>query len=85
LGRSEHSERKLATVLFADLAGSTALADEQDARALHAALSMQRRLESMFGSDLALRIDVNTEKPWSAEPAQTARKTLRRFRKLAAG
>ncbi len=26
----EHSERKLATVLFADLAGSTALADDQD-------------------------------------------------------
>jgi class 3 adenylate cyclase len=105
---SEHSERKLATVLFADLAGSTALADDQDPertrarlerfydamaeeiqaaggtvekfvgdavmaafgapealedhaeRALHAALSMQRRLESMFGSELALRIGVNT-------------------------
>jgi class 3 adenylate cyclase len=27
---SDHSERKLATVLFADLAGSTALADDQD-------------------------------------------------------
>jgi class 3 adenylate cyclase/tetratricopeptide (TPR) repeat protein len=100
----DRSERKLATVLFADLAGSTALADEQDPertrarlerfydamtaeieaaggavekfagdavmaafgapealedhaeRALHAALSMQRRLES----GLALRIGVNT-------------------------
>jgi class 3 adenylate cyclase len=97
-------ERKLATILFADLAGSTALADEQDPertrarlerfydamaaeiqtaggtvekfagdavmaafgapealedhaeRALHTALSMQRRLES----GLTLRIGVNT-------------------------
>jgi class 3 adenylate cyclase len=97
-------ERKLATILFADLAGSTALADEQDPertrarlerfydamaeeiraaggtiekfagdavmaafgapealedhaeRALHAALSMQRRLEE----GLALRVGVNT-------------------------
>jgi class 3 adenylate cyclase len=97
-------ERKLATILFADLAGSTALAPEQDPertrlrlerfydamaeeirgaggtiekfagdavmaafgapealedhaeRALHAALSMQRRLEQ----GLALRVGVNT-------------------------
>lgn len=97
-------ERKLATILFADLAGSTALAAEQDPertrlrlerfydamaeeirgaggtiekfagdavmaafgapealedhaeRALHAALSMQRRLEQ----GLALRVGVNT-------------------------
>ena len=101
-------ERKLATVLFADLVGSTALADSQDAertrallnrfynamaaeiadtggtvekfagdavmaafgapaaqedhaeRALHAALSMQRRLEELFGGELSLRIGVNT-------------------------
>jgi class 3 adenylate cyclase len=101
---ADRSERKLATVLFADLAGSTALADEQDPertrarlerfydamqveieaaggtiekfagdsvmaafgapealedhaeRALHAALSMQRRLER----GLAIRIGVNT-------------------------
>src|SRR5881396_1991337 len=101
-------ERKLATVLFADLAGSTALADEQDPertrvrlerfydamsaeietaggtvekfagdavmaafgapealedhaeRALHAALSMQRGLASVFEGALALRIGVNT-------------------------
>ena len=101
-------ERKLATVLFADLAGSTALAGEQDPertrarlerfyeamtaeiaaaggtiekfagdavmaafgapdafedhaeRALHAALSMQRRLEHEFAGALALRIGVNT-------------------------
>jgi class 3 adenylate cyclase len=100
----DRSERKLATVLFADLVGSTAAADEQDPertrarlerfydamtaeieaaggtiekfagdavmaafgapealedhaeRALHAALSMQRRLEG----GLALRIGVNT-------------------------
>ena len=102
------SERKLATVLFADLAGSTALADEQDPertrarlerfydamsaeieaaggtvekfagdavmaafgapgaledhaeRALHTALSMQRRLDAVFAGALSLRIGVNT-------------------------
>jgi class 3 adenylate cyclase len=101
-------ERKLATVLFADLVGSTELGGSQDPertratltrfydlmaaeieeaggtvekfagdavmaafgapaahedhaeRALHAALSMQRRLEEMFGESLALRIGVNT-------------------------
>jgi class 3 adenylate cyclase/tetratricopeptide (TPR) repeat protein len=100
-------ERKLATVLFADLIGSTELGEQDpertralldrfydamaaeiesaggtvekfvgDAvmavfgaplaledhaeRALHAALSMQRRLEELFGEWLALRIGVNT-------------------------
>jgi class 3 adenylate cyclase len=101
-------EKKLATVLFADLVGSTALADSQDAertrallnrfydamsaeiadtggtvekfvgdavmaafgapaaqedhaeRALHAALSMHRRLDELFDGALALRIGVNT-------------------------
>jgi class 3 adenylate cyclase/tetratricopeptide (TPR) repeat protein len=101
-------ERKLATVLFADLVGSTELASSQDPertrvllnrfydamaaeityaggtvekfvgdavmaafgapaaledhaeRALHAALSMQRRLEELFGDSLSLRIGVNT-------------------------
>lgn len=101
-------ERKLATVLFADLVGSTELAGSQDPertrallnrfydamaaeiddaggtvekfvgdavmaafgapaaqedhaeRALHAALSMQRRLEELFGDVLSLRIGVNT-------------------------
>ena len=101
-------ERKLATVVFADLVDSTALAGSQDPertratldrfydamaaeiqgaggtvekfagdavmaafgapaavedhaeRALHAALAMQRRLASLFGDALALRIGVNT-------------------------
>jgi class 3 adenylate cyclase len=100
-------ERKLATVLFADLVGSTqlgaqdpertravldrfydAMAAEVEAaggtvekfvgdavmaafgapaaqedhaeRALHAALAMRRRLEELFGDELALRIGVNT-------------------------
>ena len=101
-------ERKLATVLFADLVGSTALAGEQDPertravldrfydamaaeigaaggtvekfvgdavmaafgapaaledhaeRALHAALAMQRRLADLFGTELSMRIGVNT-------------------------
>jgi class 3 adenylate cyclase len=101
-------ERKRATVLFADLVGSTQLADSQDAertrallnrfydamaeqivdaggtiekfigdavvaafgapvaqedhadRALDAALSMQRTLQSIFGEQLKLRIGVNT-------------------------
>ncbi len=105
-GSSE--ERKLATVLFADLVGSTELAGSQDPertrallnrfydamaaeitetggtvekfvgdavvaafgvpaaqedhaeRALHTALSMQRRLDELFGGELALRIGVNT-------------------------
>ncbi len=102
------SERKLASILFADLVGSTALGGSQDPertraqlesfydsmaaeiveaggtvekfvgdavmaafgapaayedhaeRALHAALSMQRQLEQLFGSALSLRIGVNT-------------------------
>jgi class 3 adenylate cyclase len=101
-------ERKLATVLFADLVASTALASGEDPertrvlldrfydamaaevedaggtvekfvgdavmaafgvpaahedhaeRALHAAFSMRRRLEELFGAGLALRIGVNT-------------------------
>ncbi|HEX6700498.1 MAG TPA: adenylate/guanylate cyclase domain-containing protein [Gaiellaceae bacterium] len=101
-------ERKLATVLFADLVGSTELADDQDPertravldrfydamaaeiegaggtvekfagdavmaafgapaahedhpeRALHAALSMRHRLDTLFEGRLALRIGVNT-------------------------
>ena len=101
-------ERKVATVLFADLVGSTELAGAQDPertralldrfyeamaaeietaggtvekfagdavmaafgapqaheddaeRALHAALSMRRRLGELFGDALALRIGVNT-------------------------
>jgi class 3 adenylate cyclase len=106
--RSALEERKLATVLFADLVGSTALAGSQDPertrallnrfydamsaeieeaggtvekfvgdavmaafgapaaqedhaeRALHAALSMQRRLGELFGDVLSLRVGVNT-------------------------
>jgi class 3 adenylate cyclase/tetratricopeptide (TPR) repeat protein len=105
---ADRSERKLTTVLFADLAGSTTLADEQDPertrvrlerfydamtaeieaaggtiekfagdavmaafgapealedhaeRALHTALSMQRRLDAVFDGELSLRIGVNT-------------------------
>jgi class 3 adenylate cyclase len=101
-------ERKLATVLFADLVGSTELGDSQDPertramldrfydamaaeieraggtlekfagdavmaafgapaaqedhaeRALHSALSMQRRLAELFDGRLALRVGVNT-------------------------
>src|SRR5438105_8242895 len=101
-------ERKVATVLFADLVGSTELGASQDPertramlerfyaamaaevsaaggtvekfagdavmaafgapaayedhaeRALHAALSMQRQLEALFGTDLVLRIGANT-------------------------
>jgi class 3 adenylate cyclase len=101
-------ERKVATILFADLVGSTELAGSQDPertravlnrfydamaaeisdaggtvekfvgdavmaafgapaaledhaeRALHAALSMQRRLDELFGDTLSLRIGVNT-------------------------
>ncbi len=101
-------ERKLATVLFADLVGSTALGERSDPersrallerfydamaaeielaggtvekfagdavmaafgapaaledhaeRALHSALAMQRRLAELFGSELQLRIGVNT-------------------------
>src|SRR6059058_294925 len=106
--RPSVEERKLATVLFADLVGSTALGGSQDPertratldrfyeamaaeiesaggtiekfagdavmaafgapaaqedhpeRALHAALSMRHRLETLFGGRLALRIGVNT-------------------------
>ena len=109
-------ERKLATVLFADLVGSTEMAGAQDAertrallnrfydamaaeiadaggtiekfigdavvaafgapvaqedhadRALHAALSMGRTLEQMFGDTLRLRIGVNTGDVVVGEP-----------------
>ena len=109
-------ERKLATVLFADLVGSTAMAGAQDAertrvrlnrfydamageiaeaggtiekfigdavvaafgapvaqedhaaRALHAALSMQRTLADIFGDGLRLRIGVNTGDVVAGEP-----------------
>lgn len=108
LAPGHEEERKLATVLFADLVGSTELASAQDPertrallerfydamaveieaaggtvekyagdavmaafgvpqsheddaeRALHAALSMQRRFDDLFGDALALRIGVNT-------------------------
>ena len=111
-------ERKLATVLFADLVGSTELADSQDPertrallnrfydamaaeiegaggtvekfvgdavmaafgapaaqedhaeRALHAALSMQRRLEELFGDSLSLRIGVNTGEVVVGQPRE---------------
>ena len=111
-------ERKLATVLFADLAGSTELADSQNPertrallnrfydamaaeiegaggtvekfvgdavmaafgapagqedhaeRALHAALSMQRRLEELFGDSLSLRIGVNTGEVVVGQPRE---------------
>jgi class 3 adenylate cyclase len=107
-GAAPSEERKLATVVFADLVGSTELGGSQDPertralldrfydamaaeieraggtvekfagdavmaafgapaaqedhaeRALHASLSMQRRLEEVFGDTLALRIGVNT-------------------------
>jgi class 3 adenylate cyclase len=107
-GAVASEERKLATVVFADLVGSTELGASQDPertralldrfydamaaeidraggtvekfigdavmaafgapaaqedhaeRALHAALSMQRRLRELFGDKLALRIGVNT-------------------------
>ena len=105
--RPASEERKLATILFADLVGSTQLGEQDpertralldrfydamaaeiestggtvekfigDAvvaafgaplayedhaeRALHSALSMQRRLAELFGDELALRIGVNT-------------------------
>jgi class 3 adenylate cyclase len=106
-GQREH-ERKLATIIFADLVGSTELAGSTDPermrgllerfydamaqeinaaggtvekfagdavmavfgaptaledhaeRALHVALSMQRRMSDLFGDRLALRIGVNT-------------------------
>jgi class 3 adenylate cyclase len=106
--RPAAEERKLATVLFADLVGSTELGASQDPertrmlldrfydamaaevegaggtvekfagdavmaafgvpaaqedhaeRALHCALSMQRRLRELFGDELALRIGVNS-------------------------
>jgi class 3 adenylate cyclase len=107
-GPSASEERKVATVVFGDLVGSTELGGSQDPertrvlldrfydamaaeiegaggtvekfvgdavmaafgapaaqedhgeRALHAALSMQRRLEELFGDELALRIGVST-------------------------
>src|SRR5712692_3969546 len=107
-GAAGSDERKVATILFADLTGSTALADGDDPervrarlerfyeamegeiafaggtvekfagdavmavfgvpaaqedhaeRALHAALAMQRRLQEVFGGELALQIGVNS-------------------------
>jgi len=55
-------ERKVATVLFADLAafGAPAAYEDRTERALHTALSMQRRLDALFDGRLQLRIGVNT-------------------------
>jgi class 3 adenylate cyclase len=117
-GTAAVDERKLATVLFADLVGSTARADKEDPervrlrlerfyeamtdeiertggtvekfagdsvmaafgapaaledhaeRALHAALGMQRRLGSLFGDDLQLRIGVNTGEVVVGQPRE---------------
>ena len=114
----DHSERKLATVLFADLVDSTAAAGEQDPertrarlerfydamsaeieeaggtvekfagdavmaafgapealedhaeRALHTALAMQRRLETVFAGELSLRIGVNTGEVVAGRPRE---------------
>ncbi len=111
-------ERKVATVLFADLVGSTELGGSQDPertramlerfydamaaetvaaggtiekfagdaimaafgapaafedhaeRALHAALSMRRRLESLFGGALELRVGVNTGEVMVGRPRE---------------
>jgi class 3 adenylate cyclase len=111
-------ERKLATVLFADLVGSTELGAAQDPertralldrfydamaaevegaggtvekfagdavmaafgvptaqedhaeRALHCALSMQRRLNELFGEELSLRIGVNTGEVIAGRPRE---------------
>jgi class 3 adenylate cyclase/tetratricopeptide (TPR) repeat protein len=111
-------ERKLATVLFADLVGSTELGASQDPertralldrfydamaaevegaggtvekfagdavmaafgvptahedhaeRALHCALSMQRRLHELFGDELSLRIGVNTGEVLAGRPRE---------------
>ncbi len=111
-------ERKLVTVLFADLVGSTALAEDEDPervrarldrfyeamaeeiertggtvekfagdavmaafgapaaledhaeRALHAALAMHRRLGELFGTELSLRIGVNTGEVVVARPRE---------------
>jgi class 3 adenylate cyclase len=114
---SRIGERKVATVLFADLVGSTELGEQDpertralldrfydaiaaeivgsggtvekfvgDAvmaafgvpaaqedhaeRALHAALSMRRRVEESFGDTLALRIGVNTGNVVAARPRE---------------
>jgi class 3 adenylate cyclase len=111
-------ERKLATVLFADLVGSTELGASQDPertralldrfydamsaevegaggtvekfagdavmaafgvpvahedhaeRALHCALSMQRRLQELFADELSLRIGVNTGEVIAGQPRE---------------
>jgi class 3 adenylate cyclase len=111
-------ERKLATVLFADLVGSTELGAAQDPertrallgrfydamaaeveraggtvekfagdavmavfgapaaqedhaeRALHCALSMQRRMQELFGDELSLRIGVNTGEVIVGQPRE---------------
>lgn len=118
MSEADRSERKLATVLFADLVGSTALAGEQDPertraalerfyaamseeieaaggtiekfagdavmaafgapealedhaeRALHTALSMQRRLQALFDGVVALRIGVNTGEVVVGQPRE---------------
>ena len=112
----DHSERKLASVMFADLVDSTAAAGEQDPertrarlerfydamsaeiaaaggtvekfagdavmaafgapealedhaeRALHTALAMQRRLQTVFAGQLSLRIGVNTGEVVAGRP-----------------
>ena len=64
----DRSERKLATVLFADLAGSTALADEQDPERTRARLVREfDRLEELLGDDEWMKRQI-----WFSLPAAAA-------------
>jgi len=115
-GAAGSDERKVATILFADLTGSTALGHGDDPervrarlerfydamageitlaggtvekfagdavmavfgvpaaqedhaeRALHAALAMRRRLQEVFGDELAMRIGVNSGEVVAGSP-----------------
>src|SRR2546430_17543606 len=63
-GRLEKFAGDAAMAVF----GAPAAQEDHAERALHAALSMQRRLSELFGSTLQLRIGVNTGEVVVGEP-----------------
>ena len=68
-GAGERSRSSSATPSWRR-SGRPAAQEDHAERALHAALSMQRRLEELFGDSLSLRIGVNTGEVVVGQPRE---------------
>src|SRR5437762_7556687 len=60
IGRAGGTVEKFAGDAVMAVFGAPAALEDHAERALHAALAMRRRLQSLFGEELGLRIGVNT-------------------------